>query len=99
MLVLNRKEGQWVEITHRSGEVLRIRVYGIAAGTPGQAHASLAFDDDARNFEIQRPERQAKADALAAVAKAALFTLPTELRDSVSSNLVFDSQGRPCTAR
>ena len=55
MLVLKRKEGSWVEIRHRSGDLLRIRVYGIDGGFPG--HANLAFQDDARNFEINRPER------------------------------------------
>ena len=56
MLVLKRKEGQWVEVTHRSGDVLRIRVCKLEAGTPG--HLNLAFDDDARHFEIERPERR-----------------------------------------
>ena len=56
MLVLKRKEGQWVEVTHRSGDVLRIRVCKLEAGTPGQLN--LAFDDDARHFEIERPERR-----------------------------------------
>jgi len=56
MLVLKRKEGQWVEITHRSGDILRIRVCRIEPGQPG--HLNLAFDDDARHFGIERPERQ-----------------------------------------
>lgn len=56
MLVLKRKEGQWVEITHKSGDKIRIRVYRIREGFPSQL--DLAFDDDARNFEIQRPERK-----------------------------------------
>lgn len=55
MLILRRKEGQWIEITHRSGETIRIRVYNIRARYPGQL--DLAFDDSARNFAIQRPER------------------------------------------
>ena len=55
MLVLKRKEGQWVEITHRSGDTLRIRVCRIEPGQPG--HLNLAFEDDARHFEIERPER------------------------------------------
>ena len=54
MLVLKRKEGQWVEITHSaSGDTLRVRVYDIAGEFPGRAN--LAFDDAARNFEIERP--------------------------------------------
>jgi hypothetical protein len=56
MLVLKRKEGQWVEVTHASGDVMRIRVCQIEAGCPG--HLNLAFDDPERNFEIQRPERK-----------------------------------------
>jgi hypothetical protein len=56
MLVLKRKEGQWVEITHKSGDKIRIRVYRIREGFPSQL--DLAFDDDARNFEVQRPERK-----------------------------------------
>ena len=57
MLVLRRKEGQWVEITHRSGDTIRVRVCNIRARHPGQL--DLAFDDDARNFLVQRPERGA----------------------------------------
>ena len=56
MLVLKRKEGQWVHITHKSGDVLRVRVYDIESGFPSRVN--VAFDDDARNFEIQRPERE-----------------------------------------
>ena len=56
MLVLKRKEGQWVEITHKNGDKLRIRVFRIREGFPSQL--DLAFDDDDRNFEIQRPERK-----------------------------------------
>lgn len=55
MLVLKRKEGEWVEITHRSGDLLRLRVYGIKGRQPGRAN--LAFDDPERNFDIQRIER------------------------------------------
>ena len=55
MLILRRKEGQWVEITHKSGDVIRVRVCNIRTRYPGQL--DLAFDDDARHFSIQRPER------------------------------------------
>ena len=58
MLVLKRKEGQWVELTHRSGDVIRVRVCQIAGG-----QLNLAFDDSARNFEIQRPERARPGEA------------------------------------
>lgn len=61
MLVLKRKEGQWVNVRHRSGDLMRIRVYEISGGTPGRV--SLAFDDDARNFDVQRPEREQRAEA------------------------------------
>jgi hypothetical protein len=63
MLVLKRKEGQWIEIIHRSGDVIRLRVYDIqsVSGTPSRAN--LAFDDSARNFEIRRPERRLTAPA------------------------------------
>lgn len=55
MLILRRKEGQWLEIRHRSGDVIRIRVCNIRARFPGQL--DLALDDPAHNFEIHRPER------------------------------------------
>jgi Global regulator protein family len=57
MLVLRRKEGQWIEIAHKSGDTIRIRVYNIRSRFPGQL--DLAFDDAARNFEVRRPERPA----------------------------------------
>jgi hypothetical protein len=58
MLVLKRREGQWVDITHpASGDVFRLRIYGITAGEPGRVN--IAFDDPDRNFEIRRPERHA----------------------------------------
>ncbi|MFO0958176.1 MAG: hypothetical protein U0800_12235 [Isosphaeraceae bacterium] len=55
MLVLKRKEGQWLEVIHKSGDVLRMRVYHIDAGPPGRL--DIAFDDSPRNFRIERPER------------------------------------------
>jgi hypothetical protein len=58
MLVLRRSEGQWVEVTHRSGDVMRIRVYDLHRQPAGQAN--LAFDDPMRNFTIHRPERFAR---------------------------------------
>jgi hypothetical protein len=58
MLVLKRQEGQWVEIIHRSGDVIRVRVYDIHADGDGPSRANLAFDDSARNFEVRRPERK-----------------------------------------
>lgn len=58
MLVLRRKDGQWIEVTHKSGDVLRFRVYDVSGETPGRVN--LAFDDVERNFAIQRPERALK---------------------------------------
>lgn len=55
MLILRRKEGQWLEITHRSGDVIRIRVCNIRSRYPGQL--DLVLDDTARNFLVHRPER------------------------------------------
>lgn len=55
MLVLRRKEGQWIEVIHKSGDVLRMRVYHIEARPMGQL--DVAFDDAPRNFRIERPER------------------------------------------
>jgi hypothetical protein len=61
MFVIRRSDGQWVEITHRSGDVLRLRVYGLSNPHPGRVQ--LAFEDAARNFRIERPERTAAAPA------------------------------------
>lgn len=68
MLVLRRKEGQWVEITHKSGDTIRVRVYHIRTRFTGQL--DMAFDDEDHNFLIQRPERGelASADARAQIA-------------------------------
>ncbi len=61
MLVIRRNDGQWVEVTHSSGDVLRFRVYGVSQG-PGIGRVQLAFDDPERNFEIQRPERALRGE-------------------------------------
>ncbi|GIW86170.1 MAG: hypothetical protein KatS3mg108_0494 [Isosphaeraceae bacterium] len=55
MLVLKRKDGEWLDIRHRSGDLLRIRIYGIKGQHPGRVN--LAFDDPEHHFDIQRPER------------------------------------------
>lgn len=64
MLVLRRREGQWLDVIHRSGDMLRIRVYDVGARTPHCVN--LAFDDSPRNFAIHRPERH---DPLQVVAR------------------------------
>ena len=56
MLVLKRKEDEWVEIRHKSGDVLMFRVYEIIGGMPGRV--CLAFQDDAHNFAIHRSDRR-----------------------------------------
>ncbi len=75
MLVLKRKEGQWIDITHKSGDVLRFRVYNLCSEFPGRV--DLAFDDAERNFEIQRPERLLRK-AAEAPAPAAEGGVPAE---------------------
>jgi Global regulator protein family len=62
MLILRRKEGQWVEITHRSGDTIRVRVCNVRARNAGQI--DLAFDDEGRHFSIQRPERASGPETL-----------------------------------
>lgn len=57
MLVLRRKEGQWVELTHRSGDTIRVRVYNVRARPGGAPQLDMAFDDNDHRFTIQRPER------------------------------------------
>ena len=63
MLVIRRNDGQWVEVTHKSGDTLRFRIYDLKHERTRRAH--LAFDDPARNFSIQRPERHARPATLA----------------------------------
>jgi hypothetical protein len=81
MLILRRKEGQWVEVTHRSGETIRIRVCNIRSRYPGQL--DLAFDDPDRNFVIQRPERAAKL-APTAPAPQSAPVVPAAVPDSIT---------------
>lgn len=70
MLVLRRKEGQWLEIKHKSGDVLWIRLYNIKGRFPAQV--DVVMDDDAHNFKIVRGEavnRQRQLDAPAETVK------------------------------
>ncbi len=63
MLVLKRSSNQWLTMTHpKSGDVVRVKVQNFRP-TDGRTPPTvdLVFDDDARNFDIQRDERvQAK---------------------------------------
>lgn len=71
MLVLKRRDGQWIDITHKSGDVLRLRVYNVRRENDRVGQVNLAFEDDARNFDIQRPERFARQLPAPAVDPAA----------------------------
>lgn len=57
MLILRRKEGQWVNIKCNCGcgNMMRFRAYEISGEHPGKVN--LAFDDKERHFTIERPER------------------------------------------
>lgn len=67
MLILRRAEGQWVEVRHRSGDVLRVRFSHIAGPpdgggaddgpAPPRGELRVAFLDDPRQLEILRGER------------------------------------------
>lgn len=52
-LVLTWRRGQWIEITHKSGDVMRIRVADFPDRPEGIA-VKLAFEDAPRNFEVGR---------------------------------------------
>lgn len=88
MLTLRREEGQWVELTHSSGDVLRVQTRNVRPNYPGML--DLVFDDPDRRFRIERqdPARLAKV----AAAKAAQAPAPTPvpgapLRGKVSEAL------------
>lgn len=55
MLVLKRSEGEWLEFQHKSGDVIRVRLYNIRHG-----HTQVACDDPAYNFAISRPDKDKK---------------------------------------
>jgi hypothetical protein len=45
-----------MDVTHReSGQQFRFRIYDI--GKAGSQDCQVAFDDPAKNFDFQRPER------------------------------------------
>lgn len=59
MYIVRRKEGEWVEVTSRSGDVLRIAIGRPTRGERGRVgSAELVFDDPERRFEIRRPEAE-----------------------------------------
>lgn len=54
MLALYRKLGQWTHITDPQGNLIRFKVY--RSDKDGPDGVRIAFDDDARHFEVNRPE-------------------------------------------
>ena len=62
MLVMRRKEAQWIEITHRSGDRIRVRVYNIRSRFRFPGQLDLAFDDSDHHFVIRRGERPRPKD-------------------------------------
>jgi len=54
VLVLKRRNDDWITIRHRSGDVIRIKTYDFRSSP---ATVQLAFDDPDRNYEIQRDEK------------------------------------------
>lgn len=90
MLILRRKEGQWVEITHKSGDVIRVRVCNVRSRYPGQV--DLALDDAAHNFIIQRPERTAR---LAAEAHAQAVAVVEPIPIAVMTETVVEHAPEP----
>lgn len=67
MLVLRRSNGQYIEIRHRSGDMLRVTIYDIHA-EGGPPSCRMAFDGPREEFDIQRPERAKRRKAAAAIA-------------------------------
>ncbi len=57
MLILRRRLGDWLEVVHRSGDVLWIKVNAMDLTDDGTFHVNLAFKDDDKFFTINRPER------------------------------------------
>ncbi len=53
MLMIKRKKGQWIELTHApSGDRISIQLATVC--TDGYDTARLAFDDPERRFEVLR---------------------------------------------
>lgn len=57
-LVLKRKEGMLTDFQHKSGDKMRIRVYGI-----GNGEVTISIEDPNKNFKVERPERVDKRKA------------------------------------
>jgi hypothetical protein len=59
MLILGRRDGQWVTVVHdASGDILRIRVSNVRGRVGDDApRCDLGFDDPDWRFLIDRPRR------------------------------------------
>lgn len=58
MLILRRIEDQWLEVRHKSGDVLRMRVMRLGTDPhTGKPSVELGFGEDgkAKNFQVYRP--------------------------------------------
>jgi len=58
VLILGRREGQWVTVVHNaSGDTLRIRLFHVRGRSRGDApRCQLGFDDPDWRFLIDRPQ-------------------------------------------
>ena len=79
MLVLKRNEGQWIEVRHRSGDVLRIKVTRIRQEGP-RGVLNLAFEDEPRHFEIRREENPKREN----VSLAGFLGVPDDVAPATS---------------
>jgi subtilisin-like proprotein convertase family protein len=59
MLVVRRKEGQWLEVQDtENNHSFRFRVYNIQKGVNGRpGTVDIALDDEPKHFYFNRPER------------------------------------------
>lgn len=70
MLVLKRKEGQWLDFKMAAEKypdltdlLMRLRVQNIRFNPrTGKGEVDLVIDDNTRHFDVQRPERAKKQD-------------------------------------
>ncbi len=64
MLILGRKEGEWITVVHdASGDTLRIRLFNVQPRTGRRAAGCLlGFDDSNWRFWIDRPRSKNALD-------------------------------------
>jgi hypothetical protein len=56
MLAIKSFKGKWIDVTHRSGDVIRICVQDSDAEYADPTRVKIVFDDKARNFDIVRQD-------------------------------------------